>query len=111
MAEQKGMFPLQGTIGNINFYKTIDGYQARTKGGPSAQRIATDPNFQRTRENAAEFGAAAQAGKLLRTAFQSVVNPIADERMVSRLAGKMVLVLQTDYRNARGMRKIMDGDA
>ena len=110
MAEQKGMFPLQGTIGNINFYKTVDGYQARTKGGPSAQRIATDPKFQRTRENASEFAQAAEAGKLLRKAFQSLVNPLADPRMVSRLAGRMVRVLQADPLNTRGMRKVIDGD-
>jgi hypothetical protein len=51
------------------------------------------------------------AGKLLCTAFQSLVKPVVDERMVSRLAGKMVVVLQADAGNARGVRKVIDGDA
>jgi hypothetical protein len=111
MAEQKGIFPLQGTIGNINFYKSGDGYHARGKGGPSALQIATNPNFQRTRENAAEFGTAARASKLLRTAFRTLLPSTPDERMVSRLNGKMVNVLQTDVQHARGMRKVNDGNA
>ena len=110
MAQQKGIFLLQGTIGNISFFKSRDGYLARLKGGASAARIATDPKYQRTRENAAEFAVAAKAGKLLRTAFKSLVRPAADHRMVSRLAGKMVYVLQTDRKNERGMRRVLDGN-
>ena len=52
MAKQKGIIKLEGTIGDITFYKsTQDGHLAREKGGVSADRIANDPNFQRTREN------------------------------------------------------------
>lgn len=40
--------PLRGTIGNITFYKSGEGYLAREKGGIDAKRIATDPAFQRT---------------------------------------------------------------
>ena len=53
MAQQKGIIKLDGTIGGITFYKSKDGYLAREKGGVSADRIANDPNFQRTRENGA----------------------------------------------------------
>jgi hypothetical protein len=33
MAKQMGIIKLQGTIGDINFYKSQDGYMAREKGG------------------------------------------------------------------------------
>ena len=56
MAQQSGIIPLKGTLGNITFYKSKEGYLAREKGGVSAERIASDPAFQRTRENGAEFG-------------------------------------------------------
>jgi len=36
MATQNGIIQLQGTIGNITFYKTQAGYLAREKGGVSA---------------------------------------------------------------------------
>ncbi len=61
MARQSGIVPLKGTIGNITFYKSQDGYLAREKGSLDAKRIASDPKFQRTRENGAEFS---RAGKI-----------------------------------------------
>lgn len=63
MAKQSGILPLEGTIGNISFFKTKDGFLARQKGGVSAQRIATDPAFARTRENMAEFTKAGKASQ------------------------------------------------
>src|SRR4051812_46828536 len=111
MAEQKGIIPLQGTIGNITFVKSGDGYRARAKGGVSGKRIATDPQFRRTRENNAEFGAGGRAGKVLRTAFQSLVQSTADKRMVSRLTREMIRVLKADTKNQRGKRKVIDGEA
>ena len=65
MAKQSGLIKLKGTLGGITFYKSQDGYLAREKGGVDAARIASDPSFQRTRENGAEFGRAGKAGKIL----------------------------------------------
>ncbi|HEY0092582.1 MAG TPA: hypothetical protein VGB43_08860, partial [Flavobacterium sp.] len=63
MARQKGIIKLKGTMGGITFYKTsLDGHLAREKGGIEASRIASDPAFQRTRENGSEFGRAGRAG-------------------------------------------------
>jgi hypothetical protein len=74
MARQKGIIKLKGTIGDITFYKTQDGHLAREKGGIDASRIASDPAFQRTRENGSEFGRAGKAGKILRTALRPAFN-------------------------------------
>lgn len=108
MAQQQGIIPLKGTIGNITFYKSGDGYLAREKGGISAERMASDPAFQRTRENGAEFGRAGIAGKTLRTALKTLLQKGADRKMVSRLTREMVKVIQADTVNPRGMRKVMD---
>lgn len=40
MANQGGIIKLKGTVGDITFYKTQDGYLAREKGGVEAGRIA-----------------------------------------------------------------------
>ena len=112
MAKQKGIIKLDGTIGGITFYKTTeDGYLAREKGGVSADKIANDPAFQRTRENGEEFGRAGKAGKLLRNAIRAMLQNAADSRMVSRLTQKMVEVIQEDTTNARGLRNVIDGEA
>ena len=112
MARQKGIIKLDGTIGGITFYKTTeDGYLAREKGGVSADKIANDPNFQRTRENGEEFGRAGKAGKLLRNAIRAMLQNASDSRMVSRLTQKMVEVIQEDTTNPRGLRNVIDGEA
>ena len=111
MAKQKGIIKLKGTLGDITFYKSQDGFLAREKGGIDASRIANDPNFQRTRENGAEFGAAGKAGKILRSAIRALLQNASDSRMVSRLTREMVKVIQADATNPRGQRNVIDGEA
>ncbi|MCX2573999.1 hypothetical protein [Pedobacter sandarakinus] len=110
MARQEGIIKLKGQIGDLAFYKTKDGYQARTRGGVSADRIANDPRFQRTRENGAEFGRAAKAGKLFRTAFKTLTSQLADKKISNRLSKQMLRVVQADSINERGMRMILDAE-
>lgn len=111
MARQQGIIPLKGTIGNITFYKSGDGYLAREKGGIDASRIANDPAFQRTRENGAEFGRAGSGSKVLRTAFRQLLQHSADRLMTSRLTRSMLTVIKADATNERGQRNIIDGEA
>lgn len=110
MAKQRGIIKLEGTIGDITFQKTRDGYLAKEKTSIPASRIASDPAFQRTRENNAEFGRAGKAGKVLRNALRGVLQKTADGRMVSRLTREMVRVLQADMTSERGQRNVIDGE-
>jgi len=57
MARQKGPLKYVGTLGDIRHFKIKgnQGYFAGLTGGPTADQIATDPAFQRTRENMNEF--------------------------------------------------------
>ncbi|HWC53427.1 MAG TPA: hypothetical protein VG676_07575, partial [Chitinophagaceae bacterium] len=93
MAKQKGILKLEGTIAGVTFYKSKDGYLAKEKSGVSADRIANDPVFQRTRENGAEFGRAGKAGKVLRNALRALLLNAADSRMVSRLTTRFIDVI------------------
>lgn len=111
MARQKGIIKLKGTMGDITFYRTRDGYMAREKGGISAERMRSDPAFQRTRENMAEFGRAGKAGKVLRRSIQNLIKNAADPKMVSRLTKEMIKVIQLDGINPRGLRNVIDGEA
>jgi hypothetical protein len=111
MAQQKGILPVKGTIGNLTFYKSKDGFLVREKGGVDAKRIASDPAFQRTRENGAEFGKAGKAGKLLRNAVRSLSQNASDSKMVSRLTKQMMAVIKADRVNPRGLRNVIDGEA
>jgi hypothetical protein len=110
MARQTGVITLKGTIGSISFYKSRDGHMAREKGGVDGTRIATDPAFQRTRENGAEFGRAGRGSKILRDALRVIIQNAKDRRVVSRLTTEMVKVLQSDTLNVRGERNVANGD-
>ncbi len=110
MAKQKGVIKLDGTIGDITFYKSKDGFLAREKGGVSGDRIANDPAFARTRENGAEFGRAGKAGKVLRNAIRNLLQNASDSRMVSRLTTEMLRVVQADATSERGFRNVIDGE-
>ena len=112
MARQSGLVKFTGQMGGVSFYKTAeDGYLARTKGGVDGDRIKNSPEFQRTRENGAEFGRAGAAAKLLRQAFRSAIVTSSDSRMSSRLTSEMVKVVQADTTSARGERSVIDGEA
>lgn len=110
MAKQKGIIKLEGTIGDITFFKSKDGYVAREKSGPTAEQIANDPAFERTRENGREFGRAGRAGKVLRNAIRSLIQNAADSRAVSRLTKQMMKVVQADVTSTRGLRNVIDGE-
>ncbi|HBL77899.1 MAG: hypothetical protein A2W90_01670 [Bacteroidetes bacterium GWF2_42_66] len=108
MAKQKGVIKLEGSIGDISFYKGRDGnFMARTKGGISGDRIKNDPAFERTRENGQEFGKAGKAGKLVRAAFREVIKTNKDSRMSNRLTQEMMKVIQADTTNLRGERVVL----
>ncbi|HEX2935597.1 MAG TPA: hypothetical protein VHO72_09620 [Bacteroidales bacterium] len=110
MAKQSGIIKLEGTIGDITFYKSKDGLLARAKGGVDANRIQNDAAFQRTRENGEEFGRAGAAGKLLRLAFRNFLQNGSDSKMVSRLTKEMMAVIKADATSTRGQRNVLDGE-
>lgn len=85
MSKQKGIIKLEGNLGGISFYSAEGQYLARVASGPSKERIATDPNFRRTRENNKEFGGSAKAAKALRLAMGALVQNIASKGLVSKL--------------------------
>lgn len=110
MARQKGIIKLKGTIGDVSFYKSKDGYLAREKGGVDGDRIRNDPAFQRTRENGSEFGRAGTAGKVLRNALRLLLQNASDAKVTSRLTKLMLQAIKSDTTSARGERTIANGD-
>ncbi|MBS1565313.1 MAG: hypothetical protein JST39_13045 [Bacteroidetes bacterium] len=111
MARQIGIIKLKGTLDDITFYKTEDGHLAKTKSGVSADRIASDPNFQRTRENGEEFKKAGKGGKLIRAALNAYLQTSGDSKLPSRLVRAMMKVIKADQTSTRGQRNVIDGEA
>ena len=109
MARQRGVIKYLGTIGEIRHFR-IKGekdYFAGLIGGPTKEQVLTDPAFQRTRENMNEFGGCALAGKLLRTAFSSLLKSMADNRVTGRITAIMKKINLEDGSEARGQRAVL----
>jgi hypothetical protein len=111
MPRQLATGKIKGTIGDITFYKSQDGLMVKQKSAVSSDRIATDPAYARTRENGREFGRAGKTGKVIRSAFSSLLSQTADNRVVSRLLKAVMVAQRSDTTSARGERSIITGDA
>ncbi len=111
MARQKSIIKLQGSIGDISFYKTRYGHLAREKNSIEGSRIATDPAFARTRENMAEFGAVTSAGKLLREALRPMLMQTKRGGLIPRIVKLMASIKNLDTTSRRGERNVGTGIA
>jgi len=111
MAKQRGALTLEGSLGNITFYKSKHGYLAKEKSIISGERQAVDPAYQRTRENNEEFGKASRASKLLRGMCSGFSVSMVDDRLRARLMKSLVAIIRMDIVNQRGKRIIQDEHA
>jgi hypothetical protein len=105
MAEQKGILKIEGTMGNMTFYKKDGVYLVKEKSSVSTDKIANDPNYERTRENNAEFGLAGSTGKFLKDALRSLMLDASDTYVTSRVTQMMMAELGLDTTSARGDRQ------
>ncbi len=74
------------------------------------KRLAYDPRYAKVKGNAAEFGTACKAGKLLRSAFANTIKGVKDPRLSSRLQKLMLQVVKSDAWNVHGERRAGHGD-
>lgn len=107
MARQTGIIQLSGPLGGISFYKHKKyGMLARACNPVSAQRIAQDPAFARTRENGSEFGRVSRGGRLLRNGLKSFLQDIPLQNLDTRVVQLLMHVKTQDKINVRGQRQL-----
>lgn len=101
---------IKGTIDQLTFFKTQDGYLMKEKSGVSGDRIKSDPAFKNTRRNGKEFGTGCKAGKVFRTAFMDEITIAADNRVISRISKSMVAIAKSDSVSVFGERRVENGN-
>ena len=111
MSKQVGLFRMDGKIGGVSFYRSGGVDLARIANGPSKEKISSDPNFRRTRENNTEFGGCASVVKALRLAIGEARITKADAQIVGRLMKtfKEINLAGTGARGQRGI-DLVDND-
>jgi hypothetical protein len=110
MGRQISSFPITGAVGNLIFYTSKYGNQVRRKGSLNKQRIRTDPRFEKTRENLAEFSRNAKYGKLIRYAFKNLLRYAQDGDTVTRMSSILFKIIKSDVTSPRGERQLQFGD-
>jgi len=83
---------------------------ARDSQGLDGKRIKSDERYERTRENAAEFGRAAKGMKEIRLALNTILKNTSDSKAMNRLAKLLFQVVKSDPVSARGLRVVSLGD-
>ena len=89
MAFQKSLLKIIGSLGGLNFYQREGQFLVRTQSRISKARILKDPAFARTRENMAEFGAAAALAKDFRQMFGPTLQVLGKTALSGRVTALM----------------------
>lgn len=106
MAKQKSIIKLQGTLDDVTFYQRKGISYARTKGSLDRERILSDPNFKRTRENNNEFKGASRIAGEFRFSLSSLITQLGGSTVMGRLLGVMRRVISADT-GERGKRAFL----
>ncbi len=110
MAKQKGIIPLVGTLGGINFYYLNGKAIARKAGGGfNGNAIKTKASMQRVRENGSEFGHCSKVNKVFRTALLPFYKGYTFTYFHSRLMGLFTQLKALDVTSKRGERRVANG--
>jgi hypothetical protein len=104
MGKINSLVRISGTVSGVTFAQTQFGNLIKTKSSLKKEKIMTDPNFVRTRENMEEFGQAGLAGKLLRDTLGLFSNKYHDKILSARFLKLNLAITKLDTTSARGKR-------
>ena len=109
MARQKGHIKYIGTLGEVRHFKmkSLPGFFAGMKGGPTGEQVLNDTVFERTRENMNEFGGCALVGKAIRVGLAQLMKQMSDPQVTGRLTAIMKKINLEDQSEARGYHAIL----
>ena len=110
MAKQKGILPLVGTLGGVNYYYLNGKPVARKSGGGfNGKAIKTKASMQRVRENGREFGHCSGVNKVFRQALRPFYVGYTFTHFHSRLMGLFIALKDLDPTHERGNRVVAMG--
>ncbi len=110
MAKVIGLFKLRGSIDDLTFRKTQDGFIAGMKPGPTRERVLSHENFMLTRRNAYEFQQAIRDARLLRHALGTALYGRTGSSMNGRVNGVFYKAARRDGISDLGTRRAFQGD-
>lgn len=109
MAKISSDFKIPKQIGDLVAYPLDGDYIIRRKSGFTKKGMAKDPKYDRSRENAKEFGAVSRLNKNIRIAIKEVLPASNNLAVCNSLTAVMRKVMCCDEVAERGNRSIKNG--
>ena len=110
MAKVKGIIPVVGTIGGINFYYRKGELIARKAGGGfNREAIKKSPTMKKVRQQNTEFAHCSAVNKAFKQALKPILHGYNDGSLHSRLMSMFLKIKTLDAVNERGNRSITQG--
>lgn len=110
MPRLTSLFKVTGTMDDLTFYHSrTEGYLVRRTHRHDPEKVKNSPQFERTMENATEFGRVTKVAALLRRLMGYKFKSCGDARMTSRLISTLHQVMKKDRTSRRGHRSVGPG--
>lgn len=109
MGRLKGLLKITGQFDGLSFYELNGKIVVRKSGGFDGKAIKSKPNYERTRENASEFGMVVQTGKEMRLALHPILKRIHSSYLHNHIVKKLHEIMRCDTVSERGKRTVALG--
>jgi hypothetical protein len=109
MGRLKGLLKITGQFDGLSFYELNGKIVVRRTGGFEGKAIKSKPNYERTRENASEFGLASAIGKKLRLELRPFLKKIHTPYLHNHVLKLFLEIMRCDSTSERGKRTVVLG--
>ena len=109
MGKLKGIIQFTGKLDGLSFYEVNGKIVVRKTGGFDGDKIKTDANYARVRENSSEFAHCAEMGKYFRNSLQPYLKQLHIPYVHNRVLGLFQQLSRLDVVSARGKRSVING--
>lgn len=106
MGKLKGILKITGQFDGLSLYEVNGKIVVRRTGGFEGKAIKSKPNYERTRENASEFGLASAIGKKLRLELRPFLKKIHTPYLHNHVLKLFLEVMRCDTFSERGKRTV-----
>ena len=109
MGKLMGLIKFTGKFDGLSFYEVNGKIVVRKTGGFDSEKIKTNSNYVRVRENSTEFAQSAITGKYFRTSISLYLKKMRIPYVHNSIVSLFQQITKFDIVNSRGERKVGNG--
>jgi hypothetical protein len=109
MAQNKGIFKVQGKLDKYVFYRRNGKDIVQMAGGFDSERIKTEERYEKTRQLASEFGHCASLASLFKRELAPFLATIPDSYVYNWIQKRLMLVKDCDVDSPKGSKTVGKG--